>query len=463
GTQCKGFLCSNDTCLPAKAHCNGIRDCPDGADEHNCDPLCTRYMEFVCKNRAQCLFQSLVCDGIKHCEDGSDEEAEYAGCATPSEFGKVCDAYTFQCANGVCVSLEWKCDGMDDCGDYSDEANCAAPTEVPGCSRYFQFECRNGRCIPTWWKCDGENDCGDWSDEAQCTGGVTPHAVTSGPITCAPNRFHCGSGACIINTWVCDGYADCPDGSDELGCPTAANHSMTPAAAPTPAPPPSPGRCSQGQFQCQRPPHCIPEWLRCDGHSHCEDSSDEANCPTRQPLFCINGTRCSDGEACVLDSERCDGYLDCSDHSDEENCTSRFLFCKTILGNWLVGTQQWTTMDTHSNKTSYRLTVLKPDTTYQVKVLTQCLNKLHKTNEMITIRTPEGLPDPPRNLQLTCDSGEDGTVKVSWKAPDNRHGLIREYIVEYSEDGVSDWTSQRSTKISTEVKELQPDTLYRFR
>lgn len=44
------------------------------------DPLCTRYMEFVCKNRAQCLFHSLVCDGIKHCEDGSDEDAEYAGC-----------------------------------------------------------------------------------------------------------------------------------------------------------------------------------------------------------------------------------------------------------------------------------------------------------------------------------------------------------------------------------------------
>lgn len=44
--------------------------------------------------------------------------------AAPSEFSKVCDIYTFQCANGVCVSLEWKCDGMDDCGDYSDEANC---------------------------------------------------------------------------------------------------------------------------------------------------------------------------------------------------------------------------------------------------------------------------------------------------------------------------------------------------
>lgn len=56
----------------------------------------------------------------------------------------------------------------------------------------------------------------------------------------------------------------------------------------------------------------------------------------------------------------------------------------------LIATQQWTMMDTHSNKTTYKLTVLKPDTTYQVKVLTQCLSKLHKSNEVITVRTPDG-------------------------------------------------------------------------
>lgn len=27
------------------------------------------------------------------------------------------------------MSLEWKCDGMDDCGDYSDEANCGEEEE----------------------------------------------------------------------------------------------------------------------------------------------------------------------------------------------------------------------------------------------------------------------------------------------------------------------------------------------
>ncbi|KAJ8343111.1 hypothetical protein SKAU_G00330390 [Synaphobranchus kaupii] len=464
GKQCHGFLCSNGTCLPSSAHCNGVEDCPGGADEQHCDPLCTRYMEFVCRNRAQCLFQSLVCDGVRHCADGSDEDPTYAGCSSGTEFGKTCGPYNFQCENGVCVSLEWKCDGMDDCGDYSDEANCESPTEEPGCSRYFQFQCRNGRCVPTWWRCDRENDCGDWSDENNCTGEGTSHTPAPFPTTCSPNRFRCGSGACIINAWVCDGYADCPDGADEVGCPTGSNSTVKPTT----------------------PPHC-------DGHPNCHDGSDETHCPTRGPLSCVNGTLCSDREACVMDSERCDGFIDCSDRSDEENCSadSRIFkvqnlqwssdFSGAVTLTWsrpknlppsscsylvyyrLVGSQTWTGTETHSNKSSYSLTVLRPASSYEVKVQVQCLSKLHKTNEVVILRTPEGLPDPPRALQLSYDKGEDGTVVCSWSPPDNTHGLIREYIVEYSESGSAEWSSQTSSGTSAEVRNLQPSALYRFR
>ncbi|KAL0174345.1 hypothetical protein M9458_030313, partial [Cirrhinus mrigala] len=123
----------------------------------------------------------------------------------------------------------------------------------------------------------------------------------------------------------------------------------------------------------------------------------------------------------------------------------------------------WTSLDTNSNKGSAVLTVLMPDTTYQVKVQTQCLSKQHRTNEVLTLRTPEGLPDPPQNLQLSSDNAEDGTVLCSWNPPDKTHGLIREYIVEYSEKDSAEWFSQRSTITNAEVKNLQPSSLYRFR
>ncbi|XP_065653374.1 CD320 antigen-like [Hydra vulgaris] len=85
-----------------------------------------------------------------------------------------CAYNQFQCSNGYCISLYWKCDGDFDCSDHSDEdpTKCSItqfPTTIStitviGC-HYYQFQCSNIYCIPLYWQCDGRFDCSDHSDE----------------------------------------------------------------------------------------------------------------------------------------------------------------------------------------------------------------------------------------------------------------------------------------------------------
>lgn len=66
-------------------------------------------------------------------------------------------------------------------------------------------------CIPATWRCDGENDCTDYSDEINCAN-----------RTCPDYQFSCGppSFRCIYLSWLCDGDEDCSDGKDEKNCTT---------------------------------------------------------------------------------------------------------------------------------------------------------------------------------------------------------------------------------------------------
>ncbi|XP_052581109.1 low-density lipoprotein receptor-related protein 2 isoform X1 [Peromyscus californicus insignis] len=288
------FACDNGKCVPSFFRCDGVDDCHDNSDEHQCGTFnnsCSSWA-FTCVHGGQCIPMQWRCDKHNDCIDGSDEQ----NC--PTSTISTCPPTSFTCDNHLCIPRDWVCDTDNDCSDGSDEKNC----EASGTCQPTQFRCPDHRCISPFYVCDGDKDCVDGSDEAGCV------------LNCTSSQFKCADGsACINSRYRCDGVYDCKDNSDEAGCPTR-----------------PPGMCHPDEFQCQGDGTCIPNTWECDRHSDCIDGSDEHNGCV--PKTCSPSQFLCDNGNCIYKSWICDGDNDCRDMSDEKDCPTLPFQCP--FGQW---------------------------------------------------------------------------------------------------------------------------------
>ncbi|KII74142.1 Low-density lipoprotein receptor-related protein 3 [Thelohanellus kitauei] len=73
--------------------------------------------------------------------------------------------------------------------------------------RIDEFQCKNQKCMPKMVVCNGIDDCGDGSDERECV-----KVCKNGDILCAKDK------TCLKRDKICNGVEDCSDGSDEVEC-----------------------------------------------------------------------------------------------------------------------------------------------------------------------------------------------------------------------------------------------------
>ncbi|CAG0880399.1 unnamed protein product, partial [Darwinula stevensoni] len=273
------FCTSDKKCIPSSRVCDGFKDCIDGTDETlyehlmdsalaNVEPLSQLSSSHLAVLILQllCCLNKLWCPGgpwmategqvekgrllllfncfFKDAEPPEDDRFARSVIAMHSDqfhvtgsrcnakcmdtvsngflSGKVnCSGSSFRCQeNGMCIPLQWKCDGFIDCPDESDERGCHPPPLNETC-KYPEMLCSDGsKCINLKKACDGTADCLDASDEgkgcdavaclsATCLNGEC-HPTPRGPVCLCPDGMHLSkNGSACMSHHLCDEWGTC--------------------------------------------------------------------------------------------------------------------------------------------------------------------------------------------------------------------------------------------------------------
>ncbi|KAL3318018.1 hypothetical protein Ciccas_003321 [Cichlidogyrus casuarinus] len=310
-------------CVPRLKLCDREQDCPNGEDEQPdiCFAQKCKKDQFLCSVLLdKCV--SEACSRESQCLDWTDFSRP--ACEFSQSIKQTiitCSNEEFQCKNQkLCILKSKRCDKRIDCSDGSDEADCKTKkteSDGPELDPHSKvFKCDDKESIPKHWVCNGSKQCSNGRDELGCKNSKSPR------LACGPHQFACnktaGAAVCILRDKMCDGHSDCNDHSDELN-------------------PECRDDCQASQFACRfrnnvKKPICIDRSKLCDGIRHCPGGDDEAISPrsncTRASCTIDNGgcnhlceqTSASSSPPVVRKSIRVSGY-----------CERRMLFLDIVL------------------------------------------------------------------------------------------------------------------------------------